>query len=508
MKIADSIWKVISIGFILFLIPFLLWDGGILSLLSGAGGKDKFLPVLWIYFFICILYFFICKYFVSKRKTTFGIATSIFVMAAIPRLFLMSKQIYIPTKDFSRYLNFGIDMYNGNYTAVADQIAVHSMPGMGGLAIWNGMIAKLFSPTLIGFQFANVVMVSLIAVVLFLLIKPYHKNIALIAAMLFALYPSSIVSTQITTNPHGAILLFLLAILCYQKAIMQPEIVKCIGCICITGLLLTISNFLHQSVIVVILSLLCFCFLYVLSKEKKEQKIKTVSVTILIIILFKVFSSVGVMGFYNMGIIHDTRELPFISKIVVGLNEKTTGGYSMEDNLLIASFSEEERETECWKLIKERIVNAENLPRLFFDKTHIAWFTPDSYITYWFIDGHIMEYNDAVANGTITEEKSSAFWELGSWMNGVAYVDMLVVHLYYWLAAIGLWCNRKKFQLNSFGILTFIALGWICVILLGEMQPRYRYPAMPTFVALASVGIYQIYSYLMSAKAKIMEKLM
>ena len=119
-----------------------------------------------------------------------------------------------------------------------------------------------------------------------------------------------------------------------------------------------------------------------------------------------------------------------------------------------------------------------------------------------------MEYNDAVANGIITEEKSSAFWELGSWMNGIAYVDMLVVHLYYWLAAIGLWCNRKTFQLNSFGILTFIALGWICVILLGEMQPRYRYPAMPTFVALASVGIYQIYSYLMSAKAKIMEKLM
>jgi hypothetical protein len=107
-----------------------------------------------------------------------------------------------------------------------------------------------------------------------------------------------------------------------------------------------------------------------------------------------------------------------------------------------------------------------------------------------------MEYNAAISDGTITDEKRNAFYALGSWINGIAYTDMLVVHLFYWFALIGLWYNRKQFQTNSFGILTFLALGWICVILLGEMQPRYRYPAMPVYISLAAVGLYQCYSFL------------
>ncbi len=236
LKIADYIWKIISVGFIIFLIPFLIYDGGLLSIFEDDGTKGNFYSLLWLYLALCIIYCFIGKKFISKMRSDLGIAISIFLLTAMPRLILLSKQIYIPTKDFDRYLNFGIDMYNGNYAAVADQIAVHSMPGMGGLAIWNGIIAKLFSPTLFGFQIANVVMVSLIAVLLYLLLKSYNKNVAIIAALLFALYPSSIVSTQITTNPHGAILLFLLAILCYQKAIMQQKMGQCICYTCITGL--------------------------------------------------------------------------------------------------------------------------------------------------------------------------------------------------------------------------------------------------------------------------------
>ena len=498
MNFANTVWKVISIGFIIFMVPFLLWDGGIVSLLSGASGKDQFLPVLKLYIGLCILYFFICKMIIVKMKSNFQIALIIFILTAIPRLILMTQQIYIPTKDFSRYLNFGIDMYYGNYAAVADQIAVHSMPSMGGLAIWNGIIAKVFSPTLIGFQLANVVMVSLIAVMLFVLFKSYHKTVAIIAAMLFALYPSNIVSTQITTNPHGAILLFLIAIFVYQKALKEQHIAKCICYTCIAGVLITISNFLHQSVIVVILSMLCFCLLYIFSKEKKADKIKTTANTVCILLLFKLCSGVCVLGFQSMGIINDMQELPFIAKIVVGLNEETMGGYSAADTNLIKSFSEEECTEACWNLIKERITTAENLPGLFFDKTHTAWFTPDSYITYWFIDGHIMEFNAAIADGTITDEKRNAFHTLGSWINGIAYTDMLVVHLFYWFALIGLWCNRKQFQMNSFGILTFLALGWICVILLGEMQPRYRYPAMSVYISLAAVGLYQCYSFLAS----------
>ena len=502
-SLSDWIWYVISLGFIIFLIPFLLKDGGFLKYIIFAGRKGMLLPVMWIYIGVCFIYILIGKKYVYKLEKTKSIVLWLVIGTIIPRLYILSKQFYVATNDFKTYLEYGKNIYYGDFGSVAKVIATkYQMPKMGGLAVFNGIIARIFSPTLIGYQIASILMCSGIVALIYIILKNYNKTVALTAAFLYMVYPSNIFSSQIPTNHHGATLFFMLAIFVFLKIYNTENKKKIYLYAVLSGILITISNFIHPSVIVIILSILCYSIFIIIGYFKDRKKvIKFLKVNVIMLVLYSILTTASLSCLHHIGIINDYTELPVLFKVVMGLNEETTGGYSSDDINYIKSLPQAEKQSACISIIKERIKNNSNIPELFYKKTYLTWFTSDSYFS-WFYDDQKQKYKESENNGTLTEAEQTERENIENWISGVYHLDIIFTHIVYWFSIIGIWLNRKKFPTNAYGVLTFIPMGWICVIMLTERQARYRYPAMPSFMALAALGIYGVYIYYKNKRIK------
>ena len=243
---SGNLQRILSIFFALFLGLFLAFNTNL------SGGKNGYFPVIFlIYCLVATLYFFIIGY-LRKRRENCIICAVLFLSAAIPRLLVVMIGIYKPYSDFLSYLQLGQYFFNKDYSSIAAFIAdSYHMPKMAGIAIYNGLLSYIFSPTLIGLQISNIMTTSSISVMIYVLYVKYNKNVALIAAALFAVYPSNIVSTAVTTNQHGATLMFLVALYFFQRSLNEQKF-RGYLCIAVSAVFFTISNFIHQSVIIVL----------------------------------------------------------------------------------------------------------------------------------------------------------------------------------------------------------------------------------------------------------------
>ncbi len=171
-------------------------------------------------------------------------------------MIIIAFNLYIPEDDFKNYLEYGQNLYYGNLDQVSHVIQGYQMPKMGGIAVFNGIISVLFSPTLTGFQIANCIITSITGGLIFLIAKDMHKKIAIIASLLWALYPSNIVSSQITTNHHASTMFAYLAVALYLYALKRMGKKSGYFLALLTGVAITVSNFIHPSVIIFILAIL------------------------------------------------------------------------------------------------------------------------------------------------------------------------------------------------------------------------------------------------------------
>lgn len=253
---AVNIFLRIFLASILFWGLFLSGQAKILKdLITHSARKGYFLPLFWCYICITISVLIITKkIWVSKsNKQIFGI---LFLAAFVPRMIVIAFNLYVPVNDFKNYLEYGQNLYYGNLGKVSSVIQGYQMPKMGGLAVFNWIISILFSPTLAGFQIANCVVTSLTGAMIFLIGKNYHRKIAITASLLWALYPSNIVSSQITANHHASTMFAYLAILFYLYALIFINKKRGYFFALLAGVVIAISNFIHSSVIIFILAIL------------------------------------------------------------------------------------------------------------------------------------------------------------------------------------------------------------------------------------------------------------
>ena len=173
-KYIRYLYYILAFGFGIMIILFLVDDirrfGWLPLRLANESwfGNSYFLVFFWAFLFIFVIYgsIFVKLY---RWKSEFKIISVIFLLAAIPRLLLvfLNFEFYIPTSDFLHYFNFGRWALEGNYEAIAARVARYRLPMMGGLALYNGLIARIFSPTIVGFQISNVITTSLISVFIY-----------------------------------------------------------------------------------------------------------------------------------------------------------------------------------------------------------------------------------------------------------------------------------------------------------------------------------------------------
>ncbi len=498
--ISEKVYRFLAAAFAVFLLGFLVCRPAIVPALwpgNEESGQVYWLLLIWLA--VASLYSFLLSR-LEHRCSVMLFSFVLFLLCALPRLAVLQFQYYIPTNDFANYLLYGQCFVQGDYAPAADLIAnYYQMPKMGGIVVFNGLLMLLFGDMLLGMQMANIALTGGICVILYHLIRPIHGQAAWITALLWMLYPSNIISTQIPTNHHGATLFFLLGLLLYSYLLRQKQWSRIVLLAIATGICLAISNFIHPSVIVIQLSILCFTLLTVVQYACRERKLlgvpaqKLLAACLLIFITGAGCQQIGLQQLQQHQVITDRQEISVLFKLVLGFNQDSNGSFSEIDYNQIRQLPQEQQAEACLTLLQQRLQDPLSAALFMLQKTDTAWFQRDGYF-YWYREGALLEYSQQEQNGTLTEEQKQQYWQAVDWIQGAQTLDIIFVRVVYWLAVIGLLCG-SFFKGDIENVLFFVPLGWIAVIMLTEMQSRYRYPAMPAFFLLAALGVCTLWQW-------------
>lgn len=483
-KINSNMYKFLG-GFIIFLYSLVILLGTInldfITILAESINGYIFLSI-FVYLLVICLSLLLYRLIIKTEKRYFTVI-AIFAFSLIIRVGISLVIRYLPTNDFSSYYNFGVYMVNKDYKSILEIVSDYDLPSFAGMAFLNGLIAQVFGTTVLGLQIANGVMTSLIAVMIYVLGKSVKENYGIIAALVFSIYPSNIIMTQVTTNQHGATLMYFVSFYMILKTIDSVKLKKIFYSLG-SGVALVAGNFFHPSVIVSILAICFFSVGVIISSRKDRKKVVGMFAVLLICLLSYKFINIFSDDFFiRMGINEKAEHRGRLSKVVVGLNYKTNGGYSREDYSLIGNAPLEEKDKLCINIIKERLRNPVKLTKLLLTKPRYIWGVSDSTFN-WYFDG-INKYNSENVAAITEWQKSSGIKFIEGWR----IIDFYFVDMLYISTIIGVVLYIKTKGNETINLLMWVLAGWIGVHFFIEIQARYRYFAMPIICIFSSIGI-------------------
>lgn len=467
-------------------------------------------------------------YFLSKKKKSWESNKKIgfvVVIAFLVRIFFLQYSNYIPTSDFKNYLEgscfFATQGFSGGlYTPLKN----YAIPEFAGLAVINGTLLKIFSPTLLGMQVLNIVYTTGICMMIWLLAQRYNEDVAIIATSIYTFYPVSIVSSQITSNTHGATFFLLLGLWLYILAMEKSQVKYKLLFLIFSSGCFVFSNFYHPSVILTLCALMVYSFIsecIFLVKNFHEylkrflKDVKEISReifgTIFVIILYFVLLNTTLYVFKASGFVEETKGASYLSKLVVGFNFDTRGAYSGEDYKYIKSLDRDIQAKECINIVKDRIEEngIKETWNLLHEKNQKVWFGTDNYFSFH-RTGEQKEYEQYIENTSdivVKEMYENKKIELIS-INTTMYMsDTVLVYLIWIFAVIGMikLIIEDKLEKSIF-LVMFIPLGWMMFVMITEYQPRYRYVGMTIIVIFAAIGINFIRNIVKKCYKQIREK--
>ena len=472
------------------------------------GADDPLFPYL-AGFSVLVASYFAAWLALRKAENKYLVLAVIFCLALAPRLWLITLGWSQPCYDFLRYFQFGLNFVDGDFKWIADKIETYvvSMPTLGGVAVWFGLICKLFGTTLFGVQLAGALLSSGICVLTALFLWRYGQGTATLAALLYSVYPGSIVSTAIVTNHHGAVFFFMLALWCCAQYMAEGPLKKRAAWAFCCGALLCASNLVHPSVIVVLVSLYLFTVIAVCENGWRERKLcsrTNGAVAVCLIIVLTAYAALmpaSIRALKNYGLIRSERGTTLLFKFVLGLNQFSQGRFFAPDLSYLHSFPYEEQPKIALEMIKERLEQPEAVRDLMLYKDWHTFFAPDEHFV-WFYGWQEEKCIDDAKRGVDDTEDRAAYSYLKDVMTKAGLLDQLYLRLIYLLAVLGALLKPKRHRADLLIAFMYIAMGWALVIMLTEEQSRYRYPAMPAFFMLAAVGLAGCWKIAKAARGK------
>lgn len=507
-------YRFLAIALGVVIIAFLINDGLILAFLRFRAhqvsefGFYLFMPLFWVFLLLHIIYFIIFMK-LHRWENEYKVLFVIFVLAAIPRLFLifLNFEFYQPTSDFLNYFRLGQGMFQGDYEGVARIVASYRVPTMGGLAVYNGLIMRLFSPTIIGFQISNVITTSLICVFIYLIGKAINRKIALTAAMFFSLYLSNIVSTSIMLNIHPMLLYILISMYFMQKVIVTDKKCLIVVYVIFSTMFAGIALVLHISAITFVIAYTVFIIILLFSNANKktilsffsfeastkcQAKASMCKKMLMVMCIFLIgcfmIPQAGVQLMYRRGVINSFESYTVLRNFAVGLDVSSGGSFVNNENLArLNSYPVDERQAVAIQIIAEQLKKPMETIRLIVGKTGRNWFGRDTSF-WWYVDYQV----NHVPREKMSHEQLESLSRIVRLSGGAERLDQLVVHFLFLLAALGLLLKPYKKPDDIYYLQMIVLIGMFAVIGLGEAQPRYRYIAMPSLMILSSAGLFEI----------------
>ena len=405
---------------------------------------------------------------------------AIFCIALCARLIAYQYIVYIPTSDFSHYYHMGAAFARGDYAFISDLTAKYQIPSFSGLAVINGLTMSIFGTSVRAFQLAQCFITALIAVLAFLIARRFDEASAPLAGLLFALYPANIVLSQVTNNQHFAILFALLAIWLALLAFHQKKLVKAAALALGSGAALLLSYYAHPSTVTTLVAFGVFWLVLALTARKQKRELLRLAIVLVSFCLgFFALRAGADAGLRAAGLSGaSTGKTCYLSKVVVGLNPDTVGGFSAEDYGAIAALPVEEQNAYCLARIGERL-KRDDLGTLINSKLLRMWMLPDESF-YWATDGAC-----PVSLAPPSEQDIA----VSKWLVGAQLLDFYYVAVLYAFAWIGGLVRKRS---NAGELALWVLLGWMGAHVLLEVQTRYRYLAMPLLMMFAAYSCFRL----------------
>lgn len=310
--------------------------------------------------------------------------------------------------------------------------------------------------------------------------KLFNPTAGKIAGLTYAIFIPNIVMASVLTNQHLATFLFYLG---FYLFIRYWETNKFIWLV--VGVLLALGDIARPLGSLILLAMGIYLFVEYFLNKKNGMKWRTIKYfSGVLVVYFAVHLAISQL-FISLDITeYELSNRDPLWKFVLGFNHETKGRYSASDAEYVGQFEvgEERNEVEL-ELIKERLSNIKELPMLFNEKFKLMWGANDD----------------------------SIFWSIGHFskpdiMQALQKVERLFYAFIVFFGAIScLSLLRSKNPINnSLHLFVLLILGYVAVHLLIEIQTRYRYFIIPSFVILQSYGMYLGYQYI---KGKVQLKL-
>ena len=394
----------------------------------------------------------------------------LFLLALTPRLALALLQPYTPTNDFMCYWEMGEALLQGDPSVTAHYVNHFLILEYAGLGVVSAAMQLISGGTMMGFQILLTLITSINTVLIYQIGKSFHSHVGIIAAFIYALYPSNIVMTQVFTNQHMATMLALLSLLVYLKGFQSRTICRAGLHGGAAGVLLLCSQYAHPSSLVTRIAFAVFAILLCIELSSNRKRVAItlcVLIACLLLYSFGLYMTDKILLYYSL---RDTGAVQYriTTYLLVGLNHETDGLLDETAKYYYMIMTPQQALAEIWR----RIRNPIKLFGLFVRKASRMWGSMDT--SFYF-------YTDYINNTPFQHMIASALGALDGLYTTAAYL----------LTAAGLFFARDK--IRPLALPLIILTGWLSIYLFTEIQPRYRYYGMMFVTIFAAVGVYTLW---------------
>ena len=433
-------------------------------------------------------------YFLIGRVDAFHlhpvlISVAVFVLAFVPRLIVALSYRAQPFNDFQTYYMGGFHLYTGQKWILTDPYFVRYPDNIG--FIWmQGWLMHIIGTSVLAMQILYVVVTSVTCVVIYLIVRHIDSRAAIIAAVIYALFPANVVWPTVLTNQHVSTLLCLLAFWVVLKALHQP-IGRQIALIVLAGVTFGVANLVRPEVPPYVAAVAVILVLRQFTKTARALRPAKRLIGASLVIVLAVSYFAPTWAFYShlrqYGVTSSSSDLRY--KFIVGLDYAGGGGFTDGAAPVIDAYwaaDDATRQAMFKSAFTYYLKSPFRLVPFELGKLMSQYSDLDSALV-WSM-GNAPDYWDGEQPGASSSSDpavraAAAQQEAFTLTTAPVYTVMLL------LAAYAAWKYRKRLGeeliillVAGFAVRVFV----YAFILNGD---RYRYMDMPTFAILAALGL-------------------
>lgn len=458
--------------------------------------KGTIISVVTILFLIFVAKFFINKLNTEKKYVIILSITFIIFLGLFFRI--LANQVFktVPVSDFNTPHAVYQKKDSGIFSKVEStedqsfyQIYYSTFPAWFPYMKVVSLVYDIFGQNILYIKIMNWLLYITSAFLIYIIFKDYSKKRGLLAMLLFSVFPSLVVYSNITTPDHITIFLLLFYIWTWEKILKNRKLEnrrQIIWYIILNIISMCLINLFKPLSILGILVFICaeiICFFPdVLNKQTRKEYFKK---NILYIILFLIISF-GALNLENK-LLNEAVENTINTKVIdstglymlwgYSINEKgdydSTPANKVYDNLLKKYNNDVSKamiETNEFAKIQFKN-NIKYLPKIIWQKFRIAYYTEKDIFS-WANNSDNQSYSQG-----LREKYLKIYIAVAN-----SYMTIILI-----MTAVSLLNESRKKEVNNFVVvLALIITGFTCVLVFGGVQPRYKTLILSVFCLLAS----------------------